>query len=180
MKMFKLNLKDDPGVGSVVRFKDHAGGKKIAGEIAAMIGTGDSVKYELIVYDMRLKPIIRGDGSFKRKTVPSNKCKLIDATFKFDTRDDYQVGDVICKHAGVSKKFGIIVGFTHPDGLFTTSYESGYNGIDFIDCVEISKRGLRRKKDMFGKIKRFTTTKKQTKMCEIDLWNRSGPKIKIK
>ena len=71
----------------------------------------------------------------------------------------------------------MIVGFVHPDGLITTSYENGYNGTDLIECVEISKRGLESKRDKNNKIKRFRSTSNRLKMCEVDLWNKTGPKI---
>jgi hypothetical protein len=180
MKPFKLNLRDEIEIGSVVKYRDTNARKTIVGEVCNIVGAGNTQKYEVILYDMRLKPIMRGDGTFKRRNLKSSKCKLIDETFTFDTRRAFELGDVVCVSGHTRNKFGVIVGFTHPDGLFSTSYEHGYNGTDFIDCVEIEKRGLRRKRDFFGKVKRFSTTGNRTKICDVDLWNRSGPKITIK
>ena len=134
-------------------------------------------KYEIIVYDKRLKPVNRHDGSFKIKKIPAKKCKLIDENFKFNTSTILELGDIVCKKTAGISKFGLIVGFQHPDGLLSTSYENGYNGTDLIDCVEIEKRGLRRKRDVDGQIKKFVTTCERVSACEVDLWNRSGPKI---
>lgn len=180
MKRFKLNLQDDITIGSVVKYRDTNTRKTIVGEVCNIVGTGETQKYEVILYDMRLKPLMRSDGSFKRRNLKSNKCKLIDETFTFNTARAFELGDVICVSRHARDKFGIIIGFTHPDGLFSTSYEHGYNGIDLIECVEIEKRGLRRKRDLLGKIKRFVTKGDNTKICDVDLWNKSGPKITIK
>jgi hypothetical protein len=179
MKIFKLNKEDPVQVGSVVRYKDSNNNKKV-GEVCSILGDGASEKYELIMYDKRLKPIMSADSKFKRKTVKSDRCKLIDENFKFNITDNFELGDVICKSSGLIKRYGIIVGFIHPDGLYTTSYEHGYNGVDLLECVEIHKRGLQRKRDVLGKVKRFTTSKSNIKCCEVDLWNRTGPKIVTK
>ena len=73
--------------------------------------------------------------------------------------------------------YGIIVGFTHPDGLMTNSYYNGYNGTDLLECVEITRKGLRRKRNSDGGLKRFTTTKDNCNICGVDLWHRTGPKL---
>jgi hypothetical protein len=180
IKRFKLNLQDDIEIGSVVKYRDNNTRKTIVGEVCNIVGSGETQKYEVILYDMRLRPLMRGDGSFKRRNLKSNKCKLIDETFTFDTSKSFELGDVVCVKSTTRNRYGVIIGFVHPDGLFSTSYEHGYNGTDLIDCVEIEKRGLRRKRDLLGKVKRFTSTSERTKICDVDLWNRSGPKITVK
>ena len=176
MKIFKLNKEDTVQVGSVVKYKDTSNNKRV-GEVCSIIGSGANERYELIIYDKRLKPIMSTDSTYKRKTIKSDKCKLIDIDFKFNTSDSFELGDVVCKTTGITKRYGVVVGFLHPDGLNTTSYEHGYNGVDLLQCVEISKRGLQRKRDMMGRVKRFTANKKNIKCCDVDLWNRTGPKI---
>jgi hypothetical protein len=180
IKRFKLNLQDEIEIGSVVKYRDTTNKKTIVGEVCNIVGTGESQKYEVILYDMRLKPMMKLDGSFKRRNLKSNRCKLIDETFTFDTSKAFELGDVVCMNSAGRKKYGVIIGFVHPDGLFSTSYEHGYNGTDLIDCVEIEKRGLRRKRDILGKVKRFTSTGDRFKICDVDLWNRTGPKITVK
>ncbi len=174
-KIFKIN-KDDPiEVGSVVRYK--TGTTRQVGEVFSVIDGSGAPRFELIVYDKRLKPMFRADGTYKIKRVSADKCKLIDENFKFKYETNYELGDVVVKKHNARVKYGVIIGFTHPDGLFSTSYENGYNGTDLIDCVEITKRGLTRERDHEGNIKRFSTLNERLSTCEVDLWNRSGPKI---
>jgi hypothetical protein len=79
-----------------------------------------------------------------------------------------QIGDVLLSRRFGILKFGLVVGFHHPDGLYSDSWENGYNGKDVIECVEISGRsGLPRKRDQIGKIKKFELTFSQAQLCEI-------------
>lgn len=175
-KHFKLDRQGVVEVGSVVKYKDTNRKTKVA-EVVAIIGTDQRERYEVICYDMRLQPIVRANGSYVKKTLTASRCKLIDKDFKFDTSNNFELGDVVCKQNASSKRFGIIVGFTHPEGLQSTSYENGYNGSDMIECVEIYKRGLEVKTGTNNKPKRFTSNKDRLVVCEVDLWNRTGPKI---
>ena len=179
MKFLKLNRKDPITIGSVVKTKLTTG-KVIVGEVMNIITANNKERYELILYDKRLRPMFRIDGqSYKVKTVDSTRCKLIDENFVFDTKNIFEVGDVVAHKTNIRTKFGVIIGFHHPDGLFTTSYENGYNGTDIIDWVEINKRGLTRKKNFKGDIKRFAVLGDKLKKCTVDLWNRAGPKITV-
>ena len=174
MKTIKQD-KQDINVGSVVKIKTTPA---CVGEVSAFIKDRKEW-YEIILYDKRLRPMIRGDGTFKRKKFPIEQCKLIDETFRFNNKT-IEIGDIICKDSGHRKRYGVVVGFTHPDGLLSTSYANGYNGTDLIDCVEIEKRGLRRKRyDGDNELKRFSTFNERVSSCEVDLWNRSGPKLII-
>lgn len=175
-RRYKLDNTGEVEVGSVVKYKNTDRKTRVA-EVSLIYGATDRLKYEVIKYDMRLKPMIRADGSYVRKTIPAKRCKLIDGEFKFDTGVCFELGDVVCRHTNTTRRYGVIVGFVHPDGLITTSYENGYNGTDLIECVEISKRGLESKRDKNNKIKRFRSTSNRLKMCEVDLWNKTGPKI---
>ena len=72
-------------------------------------------------------------------------------------------------------EFGTIVGFVHPEGLYSESYEKGYNGKDHLECVEISGRaGLPRKLDPDGNPKIFITEPDKCKHCEILPMDRNG------
>lgn len=174
-KLLKINHEDPIEVGSVIKFKINT--TRHVGEVFSIIEDRGKLGYEVILYDKRLRPMFRGDGTYKIKRVVADKCKLIDENFKFKCEQNYELGDVVCHKIVDKLRYGVIIGFTHPDGLFSTSYEKGYNGTDMIDCVEISKRGLSRKRDAEGNIKRFSTFSERLSTCEVDLWNRSGPKI---
>ena len=167
-------VKDAPeiNIGSVVKIKTTP---VCVGEVTGLI-KGRKEWYEVILYDKRLRPMIRGDGTFKRKKFLIEHCKLIDETFKFNNKT-IEIGDIICKSFNHRKRYGVVIGFTHPDGLLSTSHANGYNGTDLIDCVEIEKRGLTRKRDNLNTLKRFSTFNERVSSCEVDLWNRTGPKI---
>jgi len=181
LKTLKIKSADEPiEIGSIVKYKDHSEKTRV-GEITSIFGNNKQIKFEVILYDKRLQPIIRADGSYSRKNVLREKCKHVDEKFlKENIKGGYELGDVVCRVSATIKKFGVIVGYTHPDGLVSSSYENGYNGTDFIDCVEISKRGLEVKRNHQGTIKRFTSTSERLKCCEVDLWNHTGPKILLK
>ena len=174
-RILKIDRDNEIEVGSVVKYK-HDGCYNV-GEVFAMIDGGPVYKLDIIMYDKRLKPIMRSDGTYRIRRVKHDNCKLIDENFKFNYEKTYELGDVVVQKRDTITRYGVIIGFTHPDGLFSTSYEHGYNGSDFIDCVEITKRGLTRKRDAEGNIKRFSTLSDRLSTCEIDLWNRTGPKI---
>ena len=75
-----MKAKKEAGIeiGSVVRAKTDP---EYIGEVSGIVKSRKEW-YELILYDKRLKPIIRGDGSYRRKRVPVDKCKLLDESFK--------------------------------------------------------------------------------------------------
>ena len=170
----RKNKEEEIEIGSVVKIDD--GDKIIVGEVSGII-KGRKDAYEIILYDKRFKPIMRGDGTFRRKRYLTDKCTIMDEGFKFNN-ETIELGDIVCKKTnGLRDRYGVVIGFTHPDGLFSTSYANGYNGTDMIDCVEINKRGLSRCRDAEGQLKRFSTFNERVSSCEVDLWNRSGPKI---
>lgn len=179
MRIFKLNRTDPITIGSIVKAKQTIPSKKIVGEVTNIL-IGSREKAELILYDKRLKPMFSHDGTtLRRVTVDLSTCKLIDENFIFDNNKQFELGDVVCYKTNLRIRFGIVVGFTNVDGLISTSYECGYNGTDLIDCVEINKRGLTRKRNLAGQIKRFSVIGNKLKKCTVDLWSRSGPKITI-
>ncbi len=177
LKHFRLLkiLRDQPiEVGSVVKFKLNS--QRHVGEVYSVL-SGNVPRVEVIMYDKRLRPMFTADSKYKIKKISLDKCKLIDENFTFNTSKEFSIGDVVVKKTTMGHRYGVIIGFHHPDGLFSTSHESGYNGTDMIDCVEIEKRGLRRKRKSDGTLRRFTTLCEKLSTCEIDLWNRTGPKI---
>jgi len=63
----------------------------------------------------------------------------------------------------------------HPDGLYSTSHEEGYNGKDLLECVEIDKKpGLLQKTGPDGEPKRFQAQGDQCKIMEVITVNAKG------
>ena len=132
---------------------------------------------EYIVLDKRLEPLVNLQGEFKYKKSPLSSIKHFDYA-KLRKNETFMLGDVIKReYPNGSKKYGILVGFVHPDGLLTSSYEHGYNGRDFLECIEISKRDLHRKVNKDGEIKRFQTLPRVAKICAVDYFTKKGAKI---
>ena len=149
--------------------------RNLIGEIVSFLG--DRAKsIEVIVLDKRLKPLINLEGEFKYKKLRSELLKHFDYS-KLRISQGFFLGDVIAKtNASGDKRYGILVGFTHPDGLETSSYSNGYNGIDFLECIEITKRMLR-KRNADDTIKRFQTPNNKCEVCYVDYWGSGGSKV---
>ena len=173
-RLLKLDKDNEIQVGSVVKFKLNR--ERHVGEVFSIL-TGSDPAVEIILYDKRMLPMYNLNNCFKIKKTRLSGCKLIDENFKCTLSDNYTIGDIVANKRLMKHRYGVIIGFHHPAGLSSTSYESGYNGTDMIDCVEIEKRGLRRKRNIDGSIRRFTVLPEKLKRCEVDLWNRTGPKI---
>mgnify|MGYP000290257121 CR=1 FL=1 len=93
---------------------------------------------------------------------------------------NFELGDCIRYTHNGRLKFGRIIGFLHPDGLYSESYEKGYNGKDFLECVEISGRaGLPRKVNSDGHPKTFRVHSEKAKICDILPMDKNGG-IRIK
>tara|TARA_Y100001934_G_C12312293_1_gene755564 strand:+ start:1200 stop:1784 length:585 start_codon:yes stop_codon:yes gene_type:complete len=149
--------------------------RNLFGEIVSFLG--DRVKsVEVIVLDKRLKPLVNLDGEFKYKKLRSELVKHFDYS-KLRISRGFFLGDVIVKtDLSGNKRYGILVGFTHPDGLETTSYSNGYNGIDFLECIEVSKK-MERKRNADDTVKRFQTPNNKCEVCYVDYWGTSGSKV---
>jgi hypothetical protein len=132
---------------------------------------------EYIVLDKRLEPLVNLQGEFKYRKAPSSSLRHFDYS-KLRKSKTFALGDVISKeYFSGKKKYGILVGFTHPDGILSSSYEHGYNGVDLLECIEISKRDLHRKINKDGEVKRFQTNKHRSKICAVDYFTKKGAKI---
>jgi hypothetical protein len=132
---------------------------------------------EYIVLDKRLEPLVNLQGEFKYKKSPLESVKHFDYS-KLRGGKTFILGDIIKKEYFSDKpKYGILVGFTHPDGILSSSYEHGYNGVDYLECIEISKKDLHRKVNKDGEVKRFQTTKHRSKICAVDYFTKKGAKI---
>ena len=121
---------------------------------------------ELNRYD--LTPLKSSDLQ-KNKTfsLPISQCKHLNM-FRYHDKIRFKLGDVIQRNIQGRIRFGTIVGFVHPEGLYSESYEKGHNGKDLLECVEISGRaGLPRKLDAEGNPKIFIAEPEKCKPCEI-------------
>lgn len=149
--------------------------RNLIGEIVSFLGDR-SKSIEVIVLDKRLKPLINLEGEFKYKKLPSELIKHFDYSQLRISRGFF-LGDVIAKTDSTgNKRFGILVGFSHPDGLETTSYSNGYNGIDLLECIEVSKKMIR-KRNPDDTVKRFQTPKTKCEVCYVDYWGTGGSKV---
>lgn len=149
---------------------------KLIGEVITILDDRhDSV--EVIILDKRLQPLQTGNVSYRVKKFRNKAIKVYNPR-KIKHVPTFNLGDVVRKkYINGRKRYGIIVGYIHPDGLYSSSYEKGYNGTDFLECVEVSKRGVTRKRTATGEIKKFTTTSSECKSCIVDLWHTSGIRI---
>ena len=166
-------------IGSIVKYKDsRSTDRKGVGEVCGIIGTGENIKYEIYVLTKRLQPRMTSDDKYITRKIHSKYCKHIDISKTIVNKNNFELGDFVCYKFLTIKKYGVITGFVHPDGLDTTSYYCGYNGTDLIQCVQIDKNNLTRCRDNQRNIKKFTAHKKRLRICELGLWNEKGVNIK--
>jgi len=150
----------------------------IVGEVSSVLENKRET-VEVIVFDKRLKPLQTYEGQFKIRKARKKDCKHYDFKTARET-NNFEIGDIIQKiYLSGQKRYGVVVGFLHPDSLMSNSYFGGYNGIDFLECVEISKKGLQRKRNNDHTLKRFNTSKDNCIICRIDPWHRKGLKLII-
>ena len=149
--------------------------RNLIGEVVSFLG--DRAKsIEVIVLDKRLKPLTNLEGEFKYKRLRADVIRHFDYS-KLRISQGFFLGDVIAKtNASGDKRYGILVGFTHPDGLETSSYSTGYNGIDFLECIEISKR-MARKRNADDSVKKFRTLNNKCEVCYVDYWGTRGARV---
>jgi hypothetical protein len=164
-------------IGSYIKYREIAPARKGFGEVIGIVGFGGRLKYEIINLNKRLKHIVDANHNFKRRLIHHTKCKHVDIKSTIIDKKQFEIGDVVCHKRLGFKKYGAITGFLHPDDLYTSSYERGYNGVDLLDCVEIDPRSLTRRRRS-GNIVKFTSNKKYLKICEVDLWDEKGVLLK--
>ena len=109
----------------------------------------------------------KADGIQLFKTKRS-KLKHYTPIKKLFTKKTFEKGDVIQHTKGARIKYGRIVCFVHPDGLYSKSHEEGYNGKDLLECVEIDKKpGLLQVLGPDGEPKRFQAKGKECKIMKV-------------
>ena len=171
----KKIIRKDFELGDVVVERNTGIGRKRVGEIIFMT-EGNRPKLRLVELTPRsLSPKFSGNfGRLRFFSAQHAKCRKL-KVLNIRNRKIFQLGDVIRHRRNGSFKFGIIVGFHHPDGLYSDSWEKGYNGKDTIECVEIIGRsGLPRKRDTEGKVKKFEIGPAHVKICEILPMDQNG------
>ena len=176
MKQKKLrNLE----IGDRVIEKIAFGKKKRIGEVV-FVQEGRNRKLELMQLSYHdLSPIRKGNLELKFFRIPENRCKRLNE-WKYNKKRTFQVSDII-KHTRYGRvRYGRIISFVHPDGLYTDSNEKGYNGKDLIECVAIKGRdGLPRKIDSSGQVIRFIVGPEHAKICQVlPMDNKGGVRIK--
>jgi len=171
----KLKKKTPLTIGDRVIERVPTGKRKRVGEIIFII-EGRKRKFELMQLNPHdLSPLHRHNNEqLKFFRLREDQCKRLNE-FKYREKKTFRIGDVI-RHAGHGRvRFGKIVSFVHPEGLYTTSNEKGYNGKDFIECVEVAPRnGLTTKLDADGEVKRFVVGPHHCKVCEILPMDKNG------
>ena len=174
------NRKKTYKIGDLVIEKAVTGSKRRIGEIVFIRG-GSRQRMDLLQLSRHdLSPLSRNDLRGPRFfSLKEDQCKRLNLR-RYQKKRTFELGDCI-RHTQDGKiRFGRIIGFLHPDGLYTESYEKGYNGKDFLECVEISgKAGLPRKVNSEGHPKTFAVHSEKVKLCEIlPMDHKGGIRIK--
>ena len=171
----KLKKNTPLAIGDRVIERVATGKRKRIGEITFIL-EGRRRKFELMQLNPHdLSPLLRHNKEqIKFFRLREDQCKRLNE-FKYQEKKTFCIGDVI-RHAGHGRiRFGNIISFVHPEGLYTDSNEKGYNGKDFIECVEINPRkGLTVKLDADGEVKRFVVGPHHCKICEVLPMDKNG------
>ena len=162
-------------IGDLVIEKKARCSKKRIGEVI-FVCEGRRRKLEIIELNKHdLSPLNRGtmEGP-KIFSLLDSECKKL-KLFSFQSEKKFQIGDLIKFTKRNRSRFGIITSFIHPDGLYSDSFEKGYNGKDFLECIEIlPKQGLPRRKDENDKPYIFLATPKHSKECLVIPMDENG------
>ena len=155
-------------VGDLVIEKKARSKKKRIGEVI-FVREGRRRKLEMVELNKHdLSPLYRGtmEGPKIFSLFDSECKKLRQLSLKKEKK--FQIGDLIRFTQKSRSRFGIITSFIHPDGLYSDSYEKGYNGKDFLECIEIlPKHGLPRRKDEKDKPYIFLATPEHSNECFV-------------
>ena len=165
----KKNIRD-VDIGDFVRQIKATSGKKKCGEVLAILqdNIGDPTIECVEVHPDELTPLEKGSDGIRTFKSKRSKLKMYTPRKNLFTKKTFEKGDVIQHKRGGSFRYGRIVCFVHPDGLYSTSHEEGYNGKDLLECVEIDKKpGLLQKMDADGQPKRFQAQGDQCKIIKV-------------
>ena len=174
----KKKSKIDPfEIGEIVIETGILDRKKRVGEILFIRdGRKGNRKLELMQLSPHdLSPLQGMDmKKFKSFSILESKCKRLNL-FKYQKKPKFEIGQIVRNQINGRERYGKIIGFLHPEGLYTTSYENGYNGKDFLECVEVSPgAGLARKIIHNGQPKIFYLGPERAEPCEILPMDKNG------
>ena len=177
-KSKKKKKKKEIEIGSIIREMVAAKGKKrrVGEVLMILMDQPDDPTLECVEVDPdELTSRTKGADGLKMFRVKKSRAKHYTPRKTLFKKKTYEKGTVVRVKRGTSIKYGQIVCFVHPDGLYSTSHEQGYNGKDFLECVEISpKPGLAQQMQADGEPKRFTANPKQCKIMEVITTNSQG------
>ena len=169
---FKSRKKDikELRAGDFVRERNSQKTKKRCGEVLMILQ--NSIKdptVECVEVDPEeLTHLYTGSDGLKTFKTKRSNLKFYTPRKQLFKKKVFEKGDVVqYKKRGI-EKFGKIVCFVHPDGLYSTSHEEGYNGKDLLECIEISKKpGLLQILDADGEPKRFQAKGEDCTIIEV-------------
>jgi len=177
-KSKKKKKKKEIEIGSIIREMVASKGKKrrVGEVLMILMDQPDDPSLECVEVDPEeLTTRTKGSDGMKMFRVKKSRAKHYTPRKKLFKKKTYEKGTIVRQKRGTSIKYGQIVCFVHPDGLYSTSHEEGYNGKDFLECVEISpKPGLAQQMQADGEPKRFTANPKQCKIMEVITTNAQG------
>jgi len=156
------------------------GKKRRIGEILFVQDGKRNRKLELLELSTHdLSPVRKGNLELKFFRLSEDRCKKL-SEWRYLKKPTFKIGDAIRHSRKGRVRYGRIICFLHPDGLYSDSNEKGYNGKDLIECVEIKGRsGLPRKLDSGGEVSRFVVGPERTKICEVlPMDNKGGVRFK--
>ena len=146
------------------------GSKKRCGEILMILqdDPGDPTCELMEVNPDDLTPLEKGSDGVQMFKTKRSKLKHYTPRKQLFSKKTFEKGDVVQVKRGATIKYGRIVCFVHPDGLYSTSHEEGYNGKDLLECVEIDKKpGLLQIIGADGEPRRFQAQGKDCKIMKV-------------
>jgi hypothetical protein len=173
----KKKKKKDIEIGDFVKETVSSKGKKKCGEVLMILADnpGDPTIECVEVHPDELTPLEKGSDGMKTFRTKRSKLKHYTPRKLLFSKKTFEKGDVVRHKRGTTIRYGRIVCFVHPDGLYSTSHEEGYNGKDLLECVEIEKKpGLMQKTGPDGEPKRFQAQGKDCKIIKVITTNTKG------
>jgi hypothetical protein len=146
------------------------GSKKRCGEVLMILqdDPGDPTCELLEVNPDDLTPLEKGSDGVQMFKAKRSKLKHYVPRKQLFSKKTFEKGDVIQHKRSSTIKYGRIVCFVHPEGLYSSSHEEGYNGKDLLECVEIDKKpGLLQIIGPDGEPKRFQAQGKDCKIMKV-------------
>ena len=166
----KKKKKKEIEIGDHVKETVASKGKKRCGEVLMILADnpGDPTMECVEVHPDELTPLEKGSDGMRTFRTKRSKLKLYTPRKKLFAKKTFEKGDVVRHKRGSTIRYGRIVCFVHPDGLYSTSHEEGYNGKDLLECVEIDKKpGLLQIIGPDGEPKRFQAQGKDCKIMKV-------------